>query len=196
MRAVESVRSLKDWQLGEAFGVGDRLVDQRLRALDIFGHTRGKLLSLISHRGNDVDENARDHRDRDAEDRNHGHCAREAAPFQPLDHRVQQIGKNCRDSDRDQDRLKAAIAFKMSQPKSVTTAPMATNETAVTAAQNIFFWKGVGDIEGQLAEEAAGIQDKAPRGAEDWAAYIHGASTLRLGNFRRVDPFRAMTTIA
>ena len=45
------------------------------------------------------------------------------------------------------------MAPKMSHPNNVTTAPMATNETAVTAAQNIFFWKGVGDIEGQLAEE-------------------------------------------
>ena len=58
------------------------------------------------------------------------------------------------------------MALKMSHPNSVTTAPIATNESAVTADQNIFFWKGVGDIEGQLAEERVGIQDKAPRGAQ------------------------------
>src|SRR5258705_13967278 len=34
----------------------------------------------------------------------------------------------------------------MSHPRSVATAPSATKETAVTATQNIFFWKGVGDM--------------------------------------------------
>lgn len=58
------------------------------------------------------------------------------------------------------------MALKMSHPNNVTTAPIATNERAVIADQNIFFWKGVGDIEGQLAEEMLGIQDKAPRGAQ------------------------------
>ena len=86
------------------------------------------------------------------------------------------------------------MALKMSHPKSVTTAPIATNESAVTADQNIFFWKGVGDIEGQLAEERVGIQDKAPRGNEEWVAYIRGASTPALGNFRGLILFRAMTT--
>jgi hypothetical protein len=87
------------------------------------------------------------------------------------------------------------MALKMSHPNSVTTAPMATNERAVIADQNIFFWKGVGDIEGQLAEETLGIQDKAPRSAEDCAAYIRGASTPGLGNFRVLFLFCAMTTI-
>ena len=87
------------------------------------------------------------------------------------------------------------MALKMSHPNSVTTAPIATNESAVTADQNIFFWKGVGDIEGQLAEETLGIQDKAPRNAEDCAAYIRGASTPGLGNFRVLILFRAMTTM-
>ena len=76
------------------------------------------------------------------------------------------------------------MPWKISHPNKVKTAPMATNDTAVIAAQNIFFWKGVGDIEGQLAEELLGIQDKAPRVAEDWAAYIRGASSLGLDNFR------------
>jgi hypothetical protein len=64
----------------------------------------------------------------------------------------------------------------------------------VTADQNIFFWKGVGDIEGQLAEERVGIQDKAPPDAEEWVPYIRGASTPGLGNFRVLILFRAMTT--
>jgi hypothetical protein len=58
------------------------------------------------------------------------------------------------------------MALKMSHPNNVTTAPIATKERAVIADQNIFFWKGVGDIEGQLAEEMLGIQDKAPRGVQ------------------------------
>jgi S1-C subfamily serine protease len=66
---------------------------------------------------------------------------------------------------------------------------MATNERAVIADQNIFFWKGVGDIEGQLAEETLGIQDKAPRKAEDCTAYIRGASTPGFGNFPVFDSF-------
>ena len=34
----------------------------------------------------------------------------------------------------------------MSHPRRVATAPIATNETAVIAAQNIFLWKDVGDM--------------------------------------------------
>jgi hypothetical protein len=83
----------------------------------------------------------------------------------------------------------------MSHPKSVTTAPIATKERAVIADQNIFFWKGVGDIEGQLAEEMVGIQDKALPSAKDWAAHIRGASASGLGNFRGLIFFRAMTTL-
>ena len=42
---------------------------------------------------------------------------------------------------------------------SVATAPNATKETAVMAAQNIFFWNGVGDMK-PSSRIAAGIQEK------------------------------------
>jgi hypothetical protein len=87
------------------------------------------------------------------------------------------------------------MALKMSHPNSVTTAPMATNESAVIADQNIFFWKGVGDIEGQIAEERLRIQEKAPRKAEIATRIFAVHPHPGLGNFRVLILFRAMTTI-
>ena len=70
------------------------------------GIVRRELLALVSDGGNDVDEDSRHYCDRDAEDSNHRHGAGQAAVFQPLDERLEQIGQDGRNGDRNQHGLK------------------------------------------------------------------------------------------